>query len=138
MLVTRAGDQLRSRPMKPFFERRRETILFLTSSDADKIGEIKACPEANIVFSSARDGIWVSLAGKIRLSNHAQAIDAFWTEEFDAWVGERARAIALVFTPESAEYWDCSEKRIAASWDMLESMANCGRPDPGENQKVAL
>ncbi|TAN18003.1 MAG: hypothetical protein EPN45_01395 [Rhizobiaceae bacterium] len=138
VLVTRSGDRLRSRPMKPFFEGRRETILFLTTADAEKIDEIKTCPEANVVFSSTREGMWVSLAGKIRLSNHAEAVDAFWGEEFDAWIGERARAIPLVFTPESAEYWDCSEKRATASWDMLESMANCRKSDPGENQKLAL
>jgi general stress protein 26 len=138
MLVTRSVDQLRSRPMKPFFEGRRETILFLTSADADKVREIRACAQANVVFSSVREGMWVSLAGRIRLSNHAEAVDALWGEEFDAWIGERERAIALVFTPESAEYWDCSEKRATASWDRLERMANCRKPDPGENQKLAL
>ncbi|MGN6585749.1 MAG: pyridoxamine 5'-phosphate oxidase family protein [Rhizobiaceae bacterium] len=138
MLVTRSEDQLRSRPMRPFFESRKETILFLTSADADKITEIKTCPEANVVFSSMREGLWISLTGKVRLSNRAQAVDACWTEEFDAWIDDREQAIALVFTPESAEYWDCSEKRAVPSWDMLESMANCGKPDPGENQKLAL
>lgn len=138
MLVTRSGDQLRSRPMKPFFEGRRETILFLTTATAEKIDEIKTCPEANVVFSSIREGMWVSLAGKIQLSNRTGAVDALWGEEFDAWIGGRERAIALVFTPESAEYWDCSEKRATASWDMLERMANCRKPDPGENQKLAL
>jgi general stress protein 26 len=138
VLVTRSSDRLRSRPMRPFFESGKETILFLTSAEADKIGEISTCPQANIVFSSTREGMWISLAGKIRLSNRAQAVDSCWTEEFDAWIGEKERAIALVFTPESAEYWDCSEQRVAASWDMLESMAHCGKPDPGENQKLAL
>jgi general stress protein 26 len=124
--------------MKPFFEGQKEEILFLTSSDTEKLREIKTCSQANIVFSSMREGLWISLAGKIRLTNRCDCIDMCWTEEFDAWIDEKCRAVALVFTPDSAEYWDCSDKRVTPTWDMLESLANCGKPDPGENQKLAL
>lgn len=139
MLVTRAASKLRSRPMRPYPDAARRVIRFLTSSGARKVGEIAACPEANVVFSSAGEGLWISVSGKAEISNDGAAVDALWSAETETWFnGGREDAVVLTVRAESAEYWDHAENRLHATWEMLESIADGKKPEPAENSRLIL
>ncbi len=80
MLATKDGSRLRSRPMKPYFDNPDGTIRFLTSSKTHKVNEVEANPDANAVFAD-EDGTWISVSGKIRLSESAADIDELWSPD---------------------------------------------------------
>ena len=137
MLVSRNGQQLRSRPMAPHFDNPDGSIRFLTSVKTHKVDEVKAHPDANAVFAHP-DKTWISVSGKIRLSTEPADIDELWSPEAAPWFVEgKAEAIVLILEPEMAEYWDSGSK-LKAGWELMKGAVTGQKPDIGSHGKIAM
>lgn len=138
MLVTKDGKFLRSRPMKPNINAD-GTIRFLTSKKTHKVDEVDSTPQANAVFSDD-DGEYISVSGSIRLSDTQADIDELWSPAAAPWFENgKAEAIVLIMEPEIAEYWDTSDSKIKAGWEMVKGALGGSKPDLEEQHgKVVL
>ncbi|MDN2567531.1 pyridoxamine 5'-phosphate oxidase family protein [Aquibium sp. A9E412] len=138
MLVTRDGPHLRSRPMAPKFEERDGTLRFLTSKKTHKIDEVRDEPQANAVFSDD-DDTFISVSGRVRLSDDPAVVDDLWSAAAAPWFEDgKSEAVALIMEPEIAEYWDNSDNRLKAGWEMVKGTLTGETPDVGAHGKLDL
>jgi general stress protein 26 len=136
MLVTRDGEYLRARPMRPHIGREDGSIRFLSSVRTHKVDEIGENPDANIVFTDD-DAVWISVSGRVRFSREKIDIDELWSAGADAWI-DKKDAVVLVVQPEIAEYWDNRENAVKAAWEVTKGALTGERPDIGEHRKMTL
>jgi general stress protein 26 len=136
MMVTRDGDLLRSRPMKPYFDAGDGTIRFLTSREAHKIEEVERNPQTNLVFADEDDGMWISVSGTVSTTNDRSAVDDLWDTDAEAWL-DKEEAAVLIVRPSLAEYWE-SDGTLKSTWEMMKGLATGAKPDMGENRKLRL
>lgn len=135
MLVTRDGDKLRSRPMKPYVGNPDGTIRFMTSRDTQKVDEASIDPAANVVFAGD-GGEWISVSGDITLSSDPADIDELWSDEAEAWI-TKEEAVVMILNPTMAEYWDYSSMK--STWAMIKNAVTGKKADmTGESQKLVL
>lgn len=136
MLVTRDGANLRSRPMAPHIVSRDNTIRFITARSTHKVDEVAKAPEANLVFTDD-DDTWISVSGRIRISDAPADIDEIWTSGAEAWL-EKPQAVVIVFEPQMAEYWENDTNFVKAGWEMAKGVLTGEKPDIGEHRKLSL
>lgn len=138
MLATKDGAHLRSRPMAPHVSAENASIRFLTSKKTHKIDEVKKNPNANAVFSNG-DGLYISVSGRISLSDSRQDVDELWSPAAAPWFEDgKSEAVVLVLEPEIAEYWDNSDSKVKAGWEMVKGTLTGKRPDVGDHGKVDM
>jgi len=139
MLVTHDGDKLRARPMAAYVERDDDAIYFLTDARRHKDTEIARDPNVNLSFADAGGQKYVSLTGKATISNdRAKIRDLFGTPAKAWWdSADDPNIRVLKVVPDDAEFWD-SRGTVASYVKMAAAAVTGGRPDPGDNRKVAL
>jgi general stress protein 26 len=123
--------------MAPKLDEGDGTIRFLTSVKTHKIQEAQEAPLANAAFSND-DGDYISVSGRLRVSEDERDIEAVWTSAAELWLKEgKAEAAVLILEPEIAEYWD-SQNTMKAGWEMIKGALSDRQPHPGEHGKVQL
>jgi general stress protein 26 len=139
MLVTHDGDKLRARPMAAYVERDEDAIYFLTDARRHKDTEIARDPNVNLSFADAGSQKYVSLTGKAAISNdRAKIRDLFGTPAKAWWDSADDPDIrVLKVVPDDAEFWD-SPGTVVSYVKMAAAAVTGGRPDLGDNRKVAL
>jgi general stress protein 26 len=140
MVVTRAGDTLRARPMAPAVSEERRELLFLTDRNTHKVDEIEADSRVAVTFS--KHGRYVSVSGRARVSGDRALVHSVWTAEAEAWMpqGPDDPSVAvLVVDPDVAELWDVTSNKIAQAWEFTKAyLGSKDRPDTTEYRKVNL
>jgi general stress protein 26 len=141
MVVTHSGegDAVRARPMAARVEVEHNAIYFLTDSGAPKDHEIRHNSNVCLAFSDVKANRYVSVTGAAEAFSDAElaervwlAVDkAFWKDASDP----RIRVIRV--TPDQGEYWE-GAGMIAGVVKMIAAGASGGRPELGENKKVAM
>lgn len=107
MLVTRRGEEMRSRPMAIAEASDDGHVWFLTGSDSGKIDELSANPSVNVVMQSDRR--YLSLSGTARAVTERDRIEALWSPVSRAWFADGPDdpdVLALEIVPDFAEFWD--------------------------------
>jgi general stress protein 26 len=139
MLVTRDGDKLRARPMSAFVERNENTIYFLTDARRHKDEEIARDPNVNLAFADTGGQKYVSLTGVATISNDRAKIRELFSTPAKAWwdSAEDPNIRVLKIAPDDAEFWD-SPGTVVSYVKMAAAAMTGGRPDLGDNRKVAL
>jgi general stress protein 26 len=141
MLTSKAGSDLRARPMHAMTDRDAGEIAFFTDVRAHKDDEVAAAPEVCLAFAKPNSNAYVSLSGTAVVSNDRSAIKAHWSEMAKTWFpdGPDDQNIRLlVVTPHAGEYWDGTANPLVVAFEVAKARAKHERPDLGENRKVAL
>jgi general stress protein 26 len=139
MLVTRDGDKLRARPMSAYPRREENAIYFLTDARHHKDEEIARNPQVNLSFADVNDQKYVSLTGTAAISNDRAKIEQLFSTPAKAWWDSKddPNIRILKITPDDAEFWD-SPGTLISYVKMTAAAVTGGRPDLGDNRKVAL
>ncbi|MCP9630533.1 pyridoxamine 5'-phosphate oxidase family protein [Rhodopseudomonas palustris] len=139
MLATRDGEKIRSRPMAAYVRPEEGQIYFLTDARRHKDEEIARDHHVNLGFADASSQKYVSVSGYAAISNDRAKIKELFGTAAKAWWDnpEDPNIRVLKVTPEEAEYWD-SPGTIVSYVKMAVAAATGGRPDLGENRKVAI
>ena len=139
MLVTCDGDKLRARPMSAYLKRDENAIYFLTDARHHKDEEIARDPSVNLSFADAGGQKYVSVTGTAVVDNDRAKIKELFSTPAKAWwnSADDPNIRVLKITPDDAEFWD-SPGTVVASIKMAVAAATGGRPDMGENKKVAM
>lgn len=139
MLVTRDGDQLRSRPMAAHLDPERRAIYFLTDARRHKDDEIARDHRVNLAFADVSRQNYVSVSGFAAVSNdRAKIRELFSTPAKAWWDGADDPNIRLLeIVPEEAKYWD-SPGTLVGTVKMAMAAVSGGRPDLGDNRKVSI
>ena len=140
MVVTRNGGKLRARPMAPRVSEERREILFITDRNSHKVDEIEADNEVALTFS--KDGQYVSVAGKARVSSDRALVDKIWDAEAEAWMPkgkDDPSVVVLAIDPEEAELWDVKASKVEQAWEFAKAyVGGKDRPDTTPYEKVDL
>lgn len=141
MVVTHsgAGDALRARPMAARAEVDHNAIYFLTDANAPKDREIKHNSNVCLTFSDAKANSYVSVTGTAEVISDAELVERIWSPSDKAYFKDahdpNIRIIRV--TPDQGEYWEGSGM-VVKTVKMIAAAATGGRPDLGENKKVAM
>ena len=139
MFVTMPGGRARARPMSSIVERESDAVYFLTDAGTAKDDEIEANPNVLLAYSNGASQ-FVSTAGSARLSTDRALIRRLWNPGAQAfWPDgpDNPDIVAIVVTPTQAEFWN-GPSFIVGGAKMLFAALTGGKPDLGENRKVAL
>ncbi len=141
MVVTHSGegDAVRARPMAARVEDELNAIYFLTDSGAPKDQEIKHNSNVCLAFSDVKSNRYVSVTGSAEVFADAGLAEQVWSAADKAfWKDASDPKIRVIrVTPDQGEYWE-GAGMIASVVKMIAASAGGGRPDLGENKKVAM
>jgi general stress protein 26 len=139
MLASWDGQRPHARPMSTYVRRDENAVYFLTDVRRHKDDEIAKFPQVCLAFADTGGQKYVSVSGNGTVSNDRGKIKELWGMEAKAWwdSAEDPNIRLLKVTPLEAEYWD-SPGTIVSYIKMAAAAATGGRPDIGENRKVAM
>ena len=139
MLVTRAGETMRARPMAVHLAPGENAVYFLTDERHYKDEEIAADPNVCLAFADDGGNDYVSLSGRATVTNDRAKIKELWSLAAKAWwdSADDPNIRLLTVTPVAAEFWD-GENKVLASMKMAAAAMTGDRPDLGENKKVRM
>lgn len=141
MVVTHSGsgDSLRARPMAARAEIDHNAIYFLTDANAPKDREIKHNSNVCLAFSDVKANAYVSVTGAAEVLADAELAERLWKVSDKAYFKDaRDPNIRIIrVTPDQGEYWEGSGL-VVSTVKMIAAAATGGRPDLGENRKVAM
>lgn len=109
MLVTRRGDELRSRPMQIADHTDDGRIRFITRDDSGKLEELEESDSVNVAMQSP--SLFASVSGRARLSKDRRLVEEAWSTGQKIWFADGrddTHVIVLEVVPTFAEYWDRS------------------------------
>lgn len=140
MLVTKAGDQLRSRPVAAYPSEDVSTIYVLTDVNSHKDDEIEVNPQVNLAFAHPGNHSYVSLTGTAYVSNDRAKIKELWNPYAKAWWSgpDDPNIRLLKIDPKSAEFWDSPGKIVSTVLMAFKAITGSKNTEIGENKKVAM
>lgn len=144
MVTTRAQDgAMHSRPMAVAEVDDRGVVWFVTAKDSAKTHEVST--DARCSVTGQKDGIYVSLSGRLDVVNDRERVRSLWKEAWKVWFpeGKEDPNICLMrLTTEVGEYWDNrGANGVRYLFEAAKALLD-GRPaspnDPKQHAKVAL
>lgn len=141
MLTTRAGSDMRGRPMTAIARRDENRIWFLSDAETHKEAELRQDPRACVLFADPKEHTYVSLSGEVEISRDRDLIKSFWNVAVDTYFpqGPDDPSVILIgFQPEQGEFWDAPSNPLVLAIRFVQAKLTNERPDLGENAKVTL
>jgi general stress protein 26 len=136
MLVTRAGEEMRARPLSIAESGEDGAVYFSTAIDSPKVGELEADPHVNVVMQDGRR--FVSLSGTARVVRDRALIARLWKPSWKVWFpkGKDDPSLCLLrVEPTEAGYWDMSGSRgVRYVFEMAKAYVTGSRP-PSDNDE---
>jgi general stress protein 26 len=128
-MLTNADDAgaLVSHPMAALEMDADGALWFFTDLRSSKLEHLRV---ANLNFSDADKGTYVSLSGHGEIVVDRERIEQLWTPFAKPWFpdGPESRDLALLkFVPHSAEYWDAPDSKMVRLSAMAASIV-AGKP----------
>ncbi|OYT90473.1 MAG: stress protein [Burkholderiales bacterium PBB3] len=119
-----ADGTLASRPMSPIEMDAQGAIWFFVDVHAEQAEHLRVL---NLSFSDSGQGTYVSLSGtgEIDIGVGRARIQHLWTPLARPWFpdGPDSESLALLkFVPESADYWDAPNSRMARAFGVIASV----------------
>ena len=141
MLTTVTPDgALRSRPMATVRSGAEGEVWFLTKARTPKVGEVEEHRRVNVVYTSAKDGRYVSLSGIASLVRDPEQVLALWKPRLKKWFPDGKRdpeLAALRVQVERAEAWKGSGKMEVFAPAPAAGPAGAPPNDPGAAARIA-
>lgn len=138
MFVTKTGSTMHGRPMSSIGKRDEGVIYFLTDQRSSKDDEIAR--ENAVYLAYAKGQQHLSVNGTAAISSDRSLIKRLWNPGAQAFWPNGADdpdVVAIVVTPDAAEYWD-GPSGIVAGVKMAFAVATGQQPDLGTNAKIAM
>ncbi|MES2424470.1 MAG: pyridoxamine 5'-phosphate oxidase family protein [Pseudomonadota bacterium] len=128
-MLTNTGDngELESRPMAALEMDATGALWFFTDLRSAKVEHLRV---ANLSFSDADNGTYVSLSGHGQIVLDRDHIKALWTPFAKPWFPEGPESpdlVLLKFVPHNAEYWDAPHSKMVRMAAMAASIV-AGKP----------
>lgn len=122
-----ANGALASRPMAALEMDDSGALWFFTDAHSSKVEQLRV---ANLSFTDAAHGTYVSLSGRGELDTDRGHIERLWTPFAKPWFpdGPDSPNLALLkFTPDSADYWDAPNSKMVRAFGVIASVV-AGKP----------
>ena len=113
-----SGKSFETRPMAPQKVDDRGDIWFLSAKDSHKNLELEEEPKAQLLFQGGSYSSFLSLYGKVSISQDKTKIEELWEPTMKTWFTEGMddpRITVLQFTPTEGHYWDTKNGIAVAS-----------------------
>ena len=107
-----------TRPMAPQKVDNNGTIWFLSAKNSHKNLELQENPKAQLLFQGSSYSNYLSLYGKVVISQDKAKIHELWEPTMKTWFTEGeedARITVLEFIPTEGHYWDTKNGIAVAS-----------------------
>ena len=139
MLATHEGQDIRSRPMAAYVDRKSHAIYFLTDVASHKDADIAANPHVNLAFADTSGQNYVSVSGTAEISNDREKIKELWGTPAKAWWDspDDGSIRVLKIDPKDAHYWNSPGKAVSYI-KMFAAAVSDSRPDMGDAGTVKL
>lgn len=140
MLVTRRGNDIRSRPMAIADCSPDGRLWFLTNIESGKLNELTDEPQVNLTLQA--DAKYLSISGAAVATRDPEKVQELWSAACNAWFPEGKNdpsVIVLEIVPTYAEYWDNSgAEGVQALFELGKSVVTGDTPqfDFSAHQKL--
>jgi general stress protein 26 len=138
MLVTRSGEELRSRPMGPIVRARDGVIYFITDRRGFKDEEIAADAAVCLAFSSGN--VQVSLSGSAHLVEDKALVKALWSPMAQAFFPNGAddpNVTVIAVAPRHGEMWE-GQNMVTTMFKVAAAIATGNRAEIGQSTRAEL
>ena len=137
--VTKGAAMMRGRPLASIPKREEHRIYFLIDrNQGSKDEELFTDSQAYLAFGDG-SAKYVSVNGTAAVSDDAALVKALWNPGAQAFWPDGPSTpgvAAIIFSPDSAEYWDGSST-IVSTAKFAFALVTGRSPDMGDNEKVA-
>lgn len=139
MLVTREGEDMRSRPMAAYLNRDERRIYFLTDVDSQKDVDIERDAHINLSFADIKGQTYVSVSATATISNDREKIKELWSTPAKAWWDspDDPSLRIMKVTPKDAHYWNGPNTAVAYAKMAIAAVSD-GKPDMGDEGTARL
>jgi len=141
MMTSWDGEAMHSRPMHGYQEEFEGKLYFFTRHDSGKTDEIGHYDKLNLAYVDIDDNMFVSLAGRGRLSYDRERMRKYWSPMVGAWFpkGLDDPQLALIEVDvDSAQYWDSTSSSMRYLWEVAAANLTGREPSLGESAKLDL
>jgi general stress protein 26 len=118
MTVIDEKGTMRSVPMTTMQTECEGNVWFFTSSDSEKVDEIRKNPHVNLSYANHDKEIYVSVSGIAEVVRDKQKMETLWKPVLEEWFPgglENNELTLLKVEMQQAEYWD--GKSMVQIWD---------------------
>ena len=139
MLASLDGEKIRARPMGAYPRKDEGVVYFLTDARGHKEEEIERDENVCLIFSKPKEGKYLTVTGRGRVSNNRALIHDLWNTPAEAWWnGPDDPSIRLLeVTPDDAQFWE-GPHGLVATVQMVLAAATSAPPVMGDQRKVDL
>jgi general stress protein 26 len=141
VLTTVSADgSLLGRPML-LLEVDAECLWFLTNASSQKARDVTAERRVNVLFVSADQTRYVSIAGDASIARDAARVDRLWNPTYRAWfpLGRRDPDLTLLsVSARRVRYWMVPSSRLVRVLGAIKALLTGRRYEAGTNGELAL
>ena len=119
----------------------RAKLYFFTRHNSGKTDEIGHFDKLNLAYVDIDDNMFVSIAGRGRLSYDRERMRKYWSPMVGAWFpkGLDDPQLALIEVDvDSAQYWDSTSSSTRYLWEVAAANLTGREPNLGESAKLDL
>ena len=148
MLVTQTPDgAIVSRAMQTQKRRPGVDLWFVTSTETEKVAELKAHPEVNVAYVDNGSREWVSVSGVATISQDRALIQQLYQADWKAWFPENGgamdgsandpRIVIVDIEANTVTYLKGTDSKPVAMFKVMRAMATGKTPDLGESKTIS-
>lgn len=139
MLASLDGEKIRARPMGAYPRQNEGVVHFLTDVRGHKEEEIARDENVCLIFAEPKDGKYLTVTGRARVSDNRVLVHDLWNTAAEAWWdGPDDPSIrVLEVAPEDAQFWE-GPHGLVATVQMVIAAATSATPVMGDQRKVDL
>jgi general stress protein 26 len=149
MLVTQSADgSLVSRAMAMQERRSGIDLWFVTSTETEKVEELRANPEVNVSFVDAGSREWVSVSGTATINDDRALIRQLYQLDWKIWFQDSGdptkgdggpddpRIVLLDIDAHTVHYFKSEDSRPVALFKVARAFVTGKKPDFGETKEI--
>jgi general stress protein 26 len=141
MLVTMAGNKLRSRPMSTQEMDENGDLWFFTSDETHKVDEIQADNRVLVAYSQPDENTYVSVFGRCEISKDRAKMEELWNPAHKAWFPEGLddpHLTLLKVAVEEVEYWDSPNSKLVEIAGFVKALVTGQEAEGGDYGKIKI
>jgi general stress protein 26 len=135
----RADGQLVSRPMATQEREPGVDLWFVTDIESEKVNELADAPDVSIAYFKTKTWEWVSVSGRVAVSQDREMIRQLYKKDWKAWFGDEGgarnggpddpRFALLLVDVQSAVYGKRNKPAPLALFEVAKGFVTGKRPD---------
>lgn len=124
MLTTYDGEDIESRPMQLVQDDYDGTLWFFTKKSSETMVSATESKATALIFSAPSQDAYVTMSGRVSISDDQALIDKFWNPEIAAWFenGKGDPDVALLQVKIShGEHWIADKSKVFQMFDIVKA-----------------